>query len=296
MTFSKLAKEVLVEVIQDKSITQREVADVTQEKEDSWMIPIREYLQWGKLPDDPQKARKLRIKAPLYRIMDGTLYQRSYLSPWLRCVGETQAKSIIQEGIDIVGPLPIAPGGARFLVVAIDYFTKWVEAKPLTSTTGKHMERFVWEHIVCRFGTPQIIISDNGKQFAEGTFPIFCQKLRILQSLTSVYHPQANGQVEVTNREIVKGMERRLGKTHQGWVDELPQVLWAHRTTLKSSNGETPFSLVYGSKAVIPIEISIETKRIQDFDPKQNEKICREDQDILEEIREIASIKEARYK
>ncbi|GJZ83588.1 reverse transcriptase domain-containing protein [Tanacetum coccineum] len=131
--------------------------------------------------------------------------------------------------------------GARFLVVAIDYFTKWVEAKPLISTTGKHMERFVWEYIVCRFGAPQIVISDNEKQFSEGTFPIFCQKLRILQAFTSVYHPQVNEQVEVTNREVVKGMERRLGKTHQGWVDELPQVLWAHRTTLKSSNGETPF-------------------------------------------------------
>ncbi|GJZ25597.1 reverse transcriptase domain-containing protein [Tanacetum coccineum] len=84
--------------------------------------------------------------------------------------------------IDIVGPLPIAPGGARFLVVAIDYFTKWVEAKPLISTTRKHMEKFVWEHIVCRFGRPQ---------------------------------------VEVTNREVIKGMERRLGKGHQAWIDEL---------------------------------------------------------------------------
>ncbi|GJV77513.1 reverse transcriptase domain-containing protein [Tanacetum coccineum] len=91
-------------------------------------------------------------------------------------------------------------------------------------------------------------------------------------------------------------MERGLGKTHQGWVDELPQVLWAHRTTLKSSNGETPFSLVYSLKAVIPIEISVETRRIQDFDPKKNEKRRREDLDILEERREIASIKEAHYK
>ncbi|GKE17290.1 reverse transcriptase domain-containing protein [Tanacetum coccineum] len=74
MTFSKPAKEVLVEVIQDKSITQKVVADITQEKEDSWMIPIREYLQLGKLPDDPQKARKLRIKALIYRIIDGTLH------------------------------------------------------------------------------------------------------------------------------------------------------------------------------------------------------------------------------
>ncbi|GKE91384.1 reverse transcriptase domain-containing protein [Tanacetum coccineum] len=96
MTFSKLSKEVLVEVIQDKSITQHEVADVTQEEGDSWMLPIQKYLQLGKLPDDPQKARKIRIKAPLYRIIDGTLYRRSYLSPWLRCVGLAQAKSIIQ--------------------------------------------------------------------------------------------------------------------------------------------------------------------------------------------------------
>ncbi|GKF79317.1 reverse transcriptase domain-containing protein [Tanacetum coccineum] len=94
-----------------------------------------------------------------------------------------------QWGIDIVGPLPTTPRGARFLVVAIDYFTKWVKAKPLISTTGKHMETFVWEHILCRFGRPQAIISDNGKQFIEGTFPIFCKKLGTLQASTSVYHP-----------------------------------------------------------------------------------------------------------
>nr|GEV32235.1 hypothetical protein [Tanacetum cinerariifolium] len=114
------------------------------------------------------------------------------------------------------GPLPMAPRGARFLVVAIDYFIKWVEAKPLISTTDKHMKRFVWE--------------------------------------------------------IVKGMECRLRKTHQGWVDELPQVLWAHKTTPKSSNEETPFSLVYGSEAIIPIKISVETRRIHDFNPKKNQK------------------------
>ncbi|GJW32367.1 reverse transcriptase domain-containing protein [Tanacetum coccineum] len=91
-------------------------------------------------------------------------------------------------------------------------------------------------------------------------------------------------------------MERRLEKTHQGWMDELPQVLWAHGTTPKSSNGKTPFSLVYGSKAVVPIEISVETKRINEFEVRQNEKRRRKDLDILEERREIASIREAYYK
>ncbi|GJU40944.1 reverse transcriptase domain-containing protein [Tanacetum coccineum] len=90
-------------------------------------------------------------------------------------------------------------------------------------------------------------------------------------------------------------MERRLGKAHQEWIDELPLVLWAHRTTPKSSNGKNPFSLVYGSKAVIPIEISMETKRVQDFDPKENEKRRLEDPDILDERREMASIKESHY-
>ncbi|GJR88126.1 reverse transcriptase domain-containing protein [Tanacetum coccineum] len=134
----------------------------------------------GILPNDPQKVRKLRIKAPLYRMIDDKLYHRSYLSSWLRCVGSVQARSIIQEihqgscemlagpRIDIIRPLPIAPRGARFLVMAIDYFTKWVEAKPLVSKTGKHMGKFVWEHIMCIFEIPQIIISDNGKQFAKG--------------------------------------------------------------------------------------------------------------------------------
>ncbi|GKC71998.1 reverse transcriptase domain-containing protein [Tanacetum coccineum] len=247
---------------------------------------IKQYLEKmmdllsGALPNDPQKARKLCIKAPLYKMVEEKLYRRSYLSPWLRCVRPMQAKKIIKEvhegscgmnsglRIDIVGPLPTAPGGARFLVVAIDYFTKWVEAKPLISITGKHMEKFVWEHTMCRFGRPQAIILDNGKQFVKGTFPAFYTKL---------------------------GMKRRLGKAHQAWIYELPQVLMAHRTMPKSSNGETPFSLVYGSEAVIPIEISVETKPIQDFDPKENEKRLREDLDILEERREMASIRVAHY-
>ncbi|GJR79576.1 reverse transcriptase domain-containing protein [Tanacetum coccineum] len=228
MTFSKLAKEVLVKVIQNKSIAKKEVADIVQEEGDNWMTPIREYLRSGTLPDDPQKARKLRIKAPLYKMIEEKLYQRSYLSPWLRCVGPMQANNIIKEGIDIVGPLLTAPGGERFLVVAIDYFTKWVKVKPLISTTGKHMEKFVWKHIVCRFRRPQAIILDNRKQFVEGTFLVFCKKLGTLQAFTSVYHPQENGQVEVTNREIIKGMEQRLGKAHQALIDELLQVLWAH--------------------------------------------------------------------
>ena len=106
-------------------------------------------------------------------------------------------------GIDIVGPFLKAPGRIKFLVVAIDYFTKWVEAEPVATITGQKMLQFVWRNIVCRFGIPGILISDNGKQFASNPFREWCEELKIKQNFTSVAHPQANGQTEVTNRTIL---------------------------------------------------------------------------------------------
>ncbi|GJR34727.1 reverse transcriptase domain-containing protein [Tanacetum coccineum] len=296
MTFSKLSKEVLVEVIQTKSVIEKEITDVVKEDEDSWMVPIRECLKEGILQKDPQKARKLRIKAPLYRMIKGRLYRRSYMSPWLRCVGPMQAKNIIKEVHDGSCRMYSGPRLVVSKITRLGYYwpsmhkdTKELihkcEASPTNSTrgskvlSGSHrilhkMGRSKTINIYdkqtygkIRMGTYSVQIwkaSDNGKQFTEGMFPIFCKKLGTLQAFTSVYHPQANGQ--------------------------------AHRTTPKSSNGETPFSLVYGLEDVIPIEISVETKRVQDFDSKENEKRRREDLDVLKERREIAAIKEAHYK
>ncbi|GJR50972.1 reverse transcriptase domain-containing protein [Tanacetum coccineum] len=181
------------------------MAETTVKDGTSWMTPIMEYFVSGILPANKKLARKTRVKALNYRIINGILYKRSFLTPWLRCVGPKQAKNrlsgshpklrsmsnpltnlrlpkqdmtlvtaawpFIQWGIDIVGPLPEAPGKVKFLIVAVDYFTKWVEGKPLASVTGKCVERFVWEHTVCCFGIPQMIVSDNKKQFEEGVFP-----------------------------------------------------------------------------------------------------------------------------
>ncbi|GJS81447.1 reverse transcriptase domain-containing protein [Tanacetum coccineum] len=231
LTFEHLTKKVLVEKLANKLIYEKQVAEVATKEEDSWMIPIIEYLVSGILPADKKLARKIIVKALNYRIIDGTLYKRSFLTPWLRCVGPKQARNVIKEihggscaeiiqscdacqihssvsrlpkkemtsvtaswpfiqwGIDIIGPLPEALGKVNFLIVVVDYFTKWVKAKPLASVTGKHVERFVWEHIICHFGIPQMIVSDNGKQFEEGAFPQFCERLNIKQAFTFVYHP-----------------------------------------------------------------------------------------------------------
>ncbi|GJV17147.1 reverse transcriptase domain-containing protein [Tanacetum coccineum] len=132
----------------------------------------------------------------------------------------------------------------------------WIEAKPLAKTTSKEVKKFVWENIVCTFGLPRVIVTDNETQLVNDPFKSWCEKLKIKQT---VAHPQANGLVERANKSLMHGMKARLGRERTGWVDELPNVLWAHQTMLKTSNGETPFSLTYGSEAVIPAEIGMPT-------------------------------------
>ncbi|GKF09211.1 reverse transcriptase domain-containing protein [Tanacetum coccineum] len=174
----------------------------------------------------------------------------------------TDAKNLIREcsscqGIDIAGPFPEGPGKVKFLIVAIDYFTKWIEAKPVATITGAQVKNFVWDNIVCRFGLPGEIISDNRKQFRDNPFKYWCEKLCILQCFAFAKYPQANGLVERANMSLGEGIKARLGEKNKNWVKEISHILWAHRTMIKSSNRETPFLLTYGTEAVILVEIGM---------------------------------------
>jgi transposase InsO family protein len=199
-------------------------------------------------------------------------------------------------GVDIVGPFPEAAGRLKFLIVAVDYFTKWVEAKPLATITAANVKKFLWEHIICRFGVPLYLVSNNGKQFADGKLQEWCQELNIKQIFTSVAHPLGNGQVERTNRSIVEGIKARLGYEGVSWVDELAHVLWAHRTMNKTSHGETPFSLTYGTEAMIPAEIGLPSARSQNICEIENNEKLKRNLDMLEARREMAAIREEKYK
>ncbi|GJY56360.1 reverse transcriptase domain-containing protein [Tanacetum coccineum] len=147
-----------------------------------------------------------------------------------------------------------------------------------------------------KFGLPRIIVTDNGAQLVNEPFKGWCTIFKIQQMNTSVAHPQANGLVERANRSLMEGIKTRLGKERAGWVDELPNVLWAHRTSIKQSNGETPFSLTYGSEAVIPDEIGIPSYRTLMIREEYNEEEQRLNLDLLQERREAAAIREAKYK
>ncbi|XP_071933648.1 uncharacterized protein [Coffea arabica] len=166
-----------------------------------------------------------------------------------------------------------------------------MEAEPLATISGRTIQKFFWKNIVCRFGIPHVLISDNGRQFAENPFRSW-----ISQHFISVGHPQANGQVENVNRTILQGLKTRLELAQSNWLDELPSVLWVYRTTPRTATHETPFSLTYGAEAVVPAEIGLPSPRTQNFVVSANEEELRCNLDMLEAKREEAAIRMAKYK
>ena len=161
------------------------------------------------------------------------------------------------------GTLPTSTAQKKFLLVAIDYFSKWVEAEAYASIKDKDVTRFVWKNIVCRYGIPQAIIADNGPQFDSSAFKDFCVELHIKNSYSTLRYPQSNGQAEATNKTLITILKKRLEQAKGKWVEELPGVLWAYRTTPGRPTGNTLFALAYGMDAVIPTEIGLPTIRTE---------------------------------
>ena len=166
------------------------------------------------------------------------------------------------------------------------------------STSNNHGgedPEFCLENIICMFGIPLTIISDNGRQFDSQSFKDFCSGLGIKNQYSSPGHPQANGQTEVTNRTLLKIIKTKLDEAKGAWLDELPDVLWAYRTTARTPIGETPFRLTYGTKAVIPIEVGVASTRRITFSKKENDDKLRVNLDCLDEVRDKASSKMTKY-
>ncbi|GKV48613.1 hypothetical protein SLEP1_g55410 [Rubroshorea leprosula] len=188
-----------------------------------------------------------------------------------------------QWGLDFLGPFVKGVGGVTHLVVGVDYFTKWVEARPLSSLTSKKVEDFVFSLIICRYGIPNQIVADNGTQFNCSSFRDFCSSYGIKLQFTSVYHPESNGMVESVNKCILEGIKPRLEQHKTKWADELNNVLWAYRTTSRTATCETPYHLAFGTEAVIPVEIGVSSFRVTHFDEGRNGQLLRENLDLLAE-------------
>uniref|UniRef100_A0A2N9GRS6 Uncharacterized protein n=1 Tax=Fagus sylvatica TaxID=28930 RepID=A0A2N9GRS6_FAGSY len=284
------------------------------------------YLKEGRLPTDKMEARKLRIRASHFQLLDGILYKMGFSRPHLRCLSPEEANYVIREVHEgICGNHSGARALAHKLTRAGYYWPSLLHDAAQYVKTCDKCQRFAniprappeeitpmtspwpfsqWgldimgpfpvgtkasQGVICRFGIPRVLVSDNGKQFDNGPFRDLCAQLNIKNHYSSPRHPQANGQVEVTNRTLLKQIKTRLEGAKGLWVEELPSILWAYRTTVRVPTGETPFKLTFGTEAVIPVEIGLTTLRTTFHKEEENEGQLRLNLDLLDETRDKAA-------
>jgi transposase InsO family protein len=155
----------------------------------------------------------------------------------------------------LLGPLPPAQGNLKYVVVAVEYFSKWIEAKPLATITSATIQKFFWQNIVCRFSVLKAIAIDNGTQFDVETFKDFCDRIGTKIQVASVRHPESNGLVERANGIIMTGIIKLIFNQPRGkWPNELIKVVWSHYTIVSRSTSFTPFKLLFGDEAITPEE------------------------------------------
>ena len=126
-------------------------------------------------------------------------------------------------------------------------------------------------------------------------FRKYCGELGITNRYSTPAYPQGNGQAEAVNKLILSGLKKRLDDAKGKWVEELPHVLWTYRTMPRRSTRETPFSMTYRAKAVIPLKSGFPTTRTNSFSPKDNDEQLGRNLDLIEEKRENAMVQLAHY-
>lgn len=162
-------------------------------------------------------------------------------------------------GLDFIGPIKpkSQQTGCEYILVATDYFTKWPEAKALKRNFTFEVATFLYQNIMTRFGCPIELVSDQGMHFLNKVIKELTTHHMIIHKKSLVYHPQCNGQVESTNKILVRTLKRIVEANKKDWDKKLDSALWAYRTSYRVTTGMTSFIMAYGLEAIVPMEFMV---------------------------------------
>lgn len=192
-------------------------------------------------------------------------------------------------GLDLVGPItPKSSAGHSYILAATDYFSRWAEAISLREAKKENVADFIRTHIIYRYGIPHRIVTDNGKQFSNSMMDKLCEKFKFKQYKSSMYNAAANGLAEAFNKTLCNLLKKIVSKSKRDWQEKIGEALWAYRTTHRTPTGVTPYSLVYGVEAVLPLEREIPSLRMavqEGLTTEDNVKLRLQELEALDEKR-----------
>eukprot|EP00731_Ephydatia_muelleri_P006855 Em0003g1103a len=166
---------------------------------------------------------------------------------------------------DIMGPLPLSTKGHKYILVITDLFSKWVEAFPLAVTDSENLASVLMDEVVCRYGVPRSLHSDQGANRNSQVICALCKRLGINKTRTTAYHPQRNGQVERFNRTLKAILSKVVAENQRDWDCHIPKALFAYRTAFHESSGYSPFRVNFGRSPILPIDIAVGQLNVQEY-------------------------------
>lgn len=164
-------------------------------------------------------------------------------------------KPLQRVAMDILGPLPVTQSGHKYILVISDYFTKWTEAYPMKDMEATTVARLLVKEFICRFGAPQYLHTDQGRNFESHLFKETCKLLGVKKTRTTPYHPQSDGMVERFNRTLLTMLSLTAAENESNWDTHLPMLMLAYRTSQHKTTSATPFSLMFGREVRLPVDL-----------------------------------------